>query len=84
MKIMMFSANWCGPCKMLKPIVKRVEEATDSLNVRYIDVDEEKSLSASYNIRGIPTLLQVDDEGKVLSTKIGAISEKELKTWLGV
>lgn len=55
-----FYANWCGPCKMLAPVLEEVEEETDVLIVK-VDVDEEYELAQMFNVTSIPTLIYFKD-----------------------
>ena len=53
-----FHADWCGPCKMLAPILKEVkEELEDAIKIIKIDVDKNQPLAAKYQVRGVPTMM---------------------------
>ncbi|TXE16730.1 thioredoxin [Psychroserpens burtonensis] len=53
-----FFADWCGPCKMLAPVLKQVkEELGDAVKIIKIDVDKNQPLAAKYQVRGVPTML---------------------------
>lgn len=74
-----FWASWCGPCKMMTPIVEEIaKELEGKVKVCKINVDEEQNLAIKYGIMSIPTFL-VFKEGKVISTKIGMQDKEELK-----
>ena len=62
MKYLYFSANWCGPCKTLGPIMERVKNY--KINVQKIDVDTNQSLSTQFGIRNIPTVVLVNEMGE--------------------
>jgi thioredoxin 1 len=75
-------AAWCGPCKMIAPILEEV--ATDfagKLKVTKVNVDENQDTAQKFGIRGIPTLMLFKD-GQVAATKVGALSKSQLTEWL--
>ncbi|WP_392559503.1 thioredoxin TrxA [Orbus mooreae] len=77
-----FWADWCGPCKMIAPILEEVaQELGDQVIVAKLNVDQNPSISPKFGIRGIPTLLLFKD-GKVVATQVGALSKLQLKTFI--
>lgn len=61
-----FYADWCGPCKMLAPILKEVKsELKDNIKIIKIDVDKNQNLAAQYQVRGVPTMILFKDEKPV-------------------
>ncbi len=75
-------AEWCGPCKMIAPILE--EAATqygDKLTVAKLNVDDNNATASKYGIRGIPTLMLFKD-GEVVATKVGALSKSQLTAFL--
>ena len=72
-----FWATWCGPCRMVSPIVDEIaEEATDK-KVGKINVDEQPELASSFQVMSIPTLVVIKD-GKVTNTAVGARSKEAI------
>ena len=65
-----FFATWCGPCKMLSPILEKVASEHEDLTVLKVDVDEVGDVAAQYGIRSIPTLILFED-GKAVDMKLG-------------
>ena len=77
-----FWAAWCGPCKMIAPILDEVaEEYTGKLTIAKLNIDENPGTAPKYGIRGIPTLLLFKN-GEVAATKVGALSKTQLKEFL--
>ena len=71
-------AEWCGPCKMIAPILDDVAKTYDGrLQVAKMNVDENRSVPQQYNIRGIPTLM-IFKGGKLAETKVGALTKAQL------
>src|SRR3546814_13757459 len=70
-------AAWCGPCKMIAPILEEVaSEYSGRLTVAKLNVDENQDTAAKYGIRGIPTLMLFKD-GQAAATKVGALSKSQ-------
>lgn len=77
-----FWAEWCGPCKMIAPLLNDVaEEYADKVVVGKLNIDQNDGTPPKYGIRGIPTLLLFKD-GAVIDTKVGALSKTQLKEFL--
>ena len=75
-----FWAEWCGPCKMIAPILDEIaKEKAGSVKVAKVNVDENQSLSARYNVRAIPTLLFFKG-GQLRDQVTGMTSKKDLLT----
>ena len=75
-------AEWCGPCKMIAPIIDEIaEEYGDRLKVTKMDIDSNMATPQQYAIRGIPTLMIFRD-GKVQATKVGALTKGQLKAFV--
>lgn len=71
-------AEWCGPCKMIAPILSEVaDEYAGKIKICKVDVDSNPETAAKFNVRGIPTLL-VFKNGTVEATKVGALSKSQL------
>lgn len=66
-----FWASWCGPCRMVSPIVDEIAQETPGVKVGKVNVDEQQELAARYNVMSIPTLLVIRD-GKVVNQAVGA------------
>ena len=77
-----FWAEWCGPCKMIAPILDEVAEEYDGrLSVAKLNIDENEATPAKFGIRGIPTLMLFKN-GQLAATKVGALSKAQLTAFI--
>lgn len=77
-----FWAEWCGPCKMIAPILDEIaNEYAGRLKVCKVDVDSNPSIPEKFGIRGIPTLIVFKD-GNAVDTKVGALSKTQLAAFV--
>ncbi|MEO6018583.1 MAG: thioredoxin TrxA [Polaromonas sp.] len=75
-------AEWCGPCKMIAPILDEVATTYDGkLQIAKMNVDENRDIPAKFGIRGIPTLMLFKD-GELAATKVGAMSKAQLTAFI--
>lgn len=75
-------AEWCGPCKMIAPILDEVSKDYDGrLKIAKMNVDENRDVPAKFGIRGIPTLMLFKD-GQLAATKVGALSKAQLTAFI--
>jgi thioredoxin 1 len=77
-----FWAEWCGPCKMIGPIVEEIAgEYQGKLKVAKLNVDENAAVPAKHGVRGIPTLILFKN-GTVVAQKVGASAKSQLTAWI--
>jgi thioredoxin 1 len=77
-----FWAEWCGPCRMVGPILEELsEEFEGRIKIVKLDVESNPQVAQSYNIRGIPALLLFKN-GQVAGQQIGALPKHQLRAWL--
>ena len=75
-------ADWCGPCKMIAPILDEIAEEYDGkLKVAKLNIDENPNTPPKYGIRGIPTLM-IFKNGNIEATKVGAVSKSQLAAFI--
>ena len=75
-------AEWCGPCKMIAPVLDEVaKDYNGRLQVAKMNVDENREVPARFGIRGIPTLM-IFKEGQLAATKVGAVSKAQLTAFI--
>ncbi len=77
-----FFATWCGPCKMLAPILEEAESAHPEIAFYKLDVDESPDLARDYDVMGVPTLIKFQN-GEVAAASVGLVPREELETFLG-
>lgn len=77
-----FWAEWCGPCKMIAPVLEEIaEEYSGRLRICKVDVDDNPETPQKYSVRGIPTLILFKG-GSAEATKVGALSKTQLKEFI--
>lgn len=76
-----FFATWCGPCKMLSPVLEQLSNEHDDVTFVKVDVDDCHNISKKYGIMSVPTLMKFED-GQLIDTKVGYQNINELKKWL--
>ena len=72
-----FWADWCGPCKMIAPIIEEIAEENDDIKVCKVNVDAEPELASSFGIQSIPTLAVLKD-GKVVNMAVGYMQKEKV------
>ncbi|MGD9152498.1 MAG: thioredoxin [Gammaproteobacteria bacterium] len=77
-----FWAEWCGPCRMLSPVLDEVaNEYNEKVKFVKVDVDEDADLAKKYSVRGIPTLILLKN-GEIVASKVGMLSKTQLTAFL--
>lgn len=78
-----FWASWCGPCKMLSPVIDEISEERDDIKVCKINVDDEGELTAKFGVMSIPTLILMEN-GEVKNTSVGFKPKKDVLAFISV
>ena len=77
-----FWAEWCGPCKMIAPVLDQVaDEYGDRITIAKMDVEANKQTPMKYGVRGIPTLM-IFKGGSIEATKVGAVNKAQLSSFI--
>lgn len=76
-----FYANWCGPCKMLSPIVEDLSNEINDVIFAKIDIDESNEIASMFGVMSIPTLILFKN-GKIVNKSVGFLSKDELKRFI--
>ena len=74
-----FSATWCGPCKVFKPVMNEI--SGEGYHVEFIDIDNMSDLANKYNVRSVPTVI-VEEGGKEVDRIIGSVSKQQVMSKL--
>ena len=77
-----FWASWCGPCKMLSPVIDEIAGERDDINVGKVNVDEQPELAQKYGVMSIPTVLVIKG-GEEVNKSVGAVPKKALLDLIG-
>lgn len=76
-----FYANWCGPCKMMGPILENVAATRNNIKIVKVDVDQVQELAMKYSVMSIPTLILFKN-GQLVDKKVGFVPEPILNEWI--
>ena len=76
-----FFATWCGPCKMLSPVLEDLANDRSNVNIVKVDVDECQNLAKNYGIMSVPTLLLFKN-GSLISKRNGYMPKEEITSWI--
>jgi len=79
MRLLKFSAEWCQPCKML---AKTLEGANLPYTISSIDIDDSPNLAADYKVRGVPTMILVDDNDKEVGRLVGVKTKAQIEEFI--
>ena len=77
-----FWASWCGPCKMLSPVIEEIADERSDIKVGKVNIDEHPELAQKYGVMSIPTVLVIKD-GEEVNKSVGAVSKKALLDLIG-
>jgi thioredoxin 1 len=76
-----FWAEWCGPCRMLSPVLDELAGELNGITIAKMNVDENPNTPAKFGVRGIPTLMVFKD-GELKETRVGGLPKADLKKWI--
>ncbi len=77
MRVLKFTATWCGPCKVLSKELEKI-----GATVVEIDIEKEPQFAVANNVMALPTLIMFDDKGIEIKRKVGMMAGKQLEEWL--
>jgi thioredoxin 1 len=76
-----FWAEWCGPCKMLTPILEELSKELENVKIAKLNIDQNPQIASQLSIRSVPTMLLFKN-GKPVSTLVGLNQKQKIKTWI--
>ena len=78
-----FNANWCGPCRMLGPILEEISNETDDVKIVSVNIDNEEDLARQYGVMSIPCLVLIEN-GQEKRRNVGLMPKDDVKRFIGV
>lgn len=81
MKLLKFEASWCQPCKMMSKVIQETRHDV-TVPIEAIDIDENQEMAVKYGIRGVPTMVLVDDNGQEVKRNVGLMRKDQLLAFL--
>lgn len=82
MKLIKFGATWCSSCKAMEKILKQASEKYSNIKFCNVDIEEDYEEADKYNVRSLPTLCIVNENGEVVDKKTGSLSYSKLCDWI--
>lgn len=83
MRLIQFYADWCQPCKMMKPIIDEIEKDMPDLEVYRVNIDEDRDTTQAFDVRGVPTFILIDELERQ-TRAVGAMPKDRLIDQLGL
>ena len=80
-RVIRFTASWCQPCKML---ARNLEDITTNIPIENVDIDENQDAAMEYGVRGVPTMIMLDENNTEIKRMVGMQSLKVLEDWFNV
>lgn len=77
-----FNADWCGPCKMLRPVLDQIAEEKENIKIVSVNVDSNENLARDYNVFSIPCLVLIEN-GKEINRSVGMVPKSDVEKMIG-